>query len=94
MKGDKECEEHNCEALPYCSWHPDDCIGKPWSKSKMMFKSLSKRKKEQLNIKYLDLGYGCITKNNKDGTFDVTIMEPEAIRLEVIKAMNVNVVTK
>jgi hypothetical protein len=32
MKGDKECEEHNCSALPYCHWHPDDCFGKPWAK--------------------------------------------------------------
>jgi hypothetical protein len=30
MKGDKECEDHNCEALGYCTWHPDECIGKPW----------------------------------------------------------------
>ena len=31
MKGDKECEEHNCEALKYCYWHPEECLGKPWS---------------------------------------------------------------
>lgn len=36
MKDDKECEEHDCEALhaspQYCHWHPDECIGKPWKK--------------------------------------------------------------
>lgn len=32
MKGDKECEEHNCEGLRYCTWHPDTCYGKPWVK--------------------------------------------------------------
>jgi len=30
MKGDKECEEHNCEYLKWCRWHPDECMGKPW----------------------------------------------------------------
>lgn len=30
MKGDKECEDHQCEGLSYCSWRPEDCIGKPW----------------------------------------------------------------
>jgi hypothetical protein len=30
MKGDKECEEHQCEALNYCTWHPEGCYGKPW----------------------------------------------------------------
>ena len=34
MKGDKECEEHNCEALRYCSWHPNECFGKPWAQKK------------------------------------------------------------
>jgi hypothetical protein len=34
LKGDKECEEHNCEALRYCSWHPNECFGKPWDKKK------------------------------------------------------------
>lgn len=34
MKGDKECEGHNCEALSYCSWNPDECYGKPWKKQK------------------------------------------------------------
>jgi predicted metal-dependent phosphoesterase TrpH len=33
LKGDKECEEHHCEALRYCSWHPNECFGKPWAKS-------------------------------------------------------------
>jgi len=32
MKGDKECEEHECEYLEYCKWHPDECYGKPWEK--------------------------------------------------------------
>jgi len=32
MKGDEECEEHNCEYLPYCTWHPEECFGKPWDK--------------------------------------------------------------
>jgi hypothetical protein len=27
MKGDKECEEYQCKALPYCTWNPDECIG-------------------------------------------------------------------
>jgi len=34
MKGDKECEDHHCVGIRYCSWHPDDCIGKPWRKKK------------------------------------------------------------
>jgi hypothetical protein len=38
MKGDKECEDHNCEYLKYCEWHPDKCCGKPWAKIK--FKEL------------------------------------------------------
>lgn len=32
MKGDKECEEHSCEYLRYCKWHPEECFGKPWEK--------------------------------------------------------------
>lgn len=30
MKGDKECEDHKCDALSYCTWGPEDCMGKPW----------------------------------------------------------------
>lgn len=33
MKGNKECDEHNCEALKYCKWHPDECQGKPWEQT-------------------------------------------------------------
>jgi hypothetical protein len=31
MKGDKECEDHDCEYLKYCKWHPEECYGKPWN---------------------------------------------------------------
>jgi hypothetical protein len=34
MKGDKECEDHECEALKYCTWHPNQCQGKPWTEAK------------------------------------------------------------
>jgi hypothetical protein len=36
MKGDKECEEHKCEALSYCHWHPEECMGKPWVSKKQI----------------------------------------------------------
>lgn len=32
MKGDKECEEHSCEGLKFCTWHPEECQGKPWKR--------------------------------------------------------------
>ena len=34
MKGDKECEDHHCRGISYCSWRPEDCIGKPWKDDK------------------------------------------------------------
>lgn len=60
----------------------------------MKFKNLTKRKEREATEKYLELGYGCISEKNKDGTYNVTIMTPEEVRLEIIKEMNVNVVTK
>ena len=33
MKGDRECEEHKCEGLKFCTWHPAECMGKPWSRN-------------------------------------------------------------
>ncbi|MGA2767981.1 MAG: hypothetical protein ABSF24_06660 [Candidatus Bathyarchaeia archaeon] len=36
MKGDEECEEHQCEYLKWCVWHPEDCQGKPWDKRRVV----------------------------------------------------------
>jgi len=31
MKGDKECEQHQCEYIHWCTWKPENCLGKPWA---------------------------------------------------------------
>jgi len=36
MKGDAECEDHTCEYLRYCVWHPNECYGKPWKVKEML----------------------------------------------------------
>jgi hypothetical protein len=40
MKGDSECEEHDCEGLEYCTWHPNECYGKPWARKSTSFQRI------------------------------------------------------
>ena len=54
MKGDKECEDHNCEGLRYCHWHPDNCIGKPWKECEKMKEETFANKATEKRIKLIE----------------------------------------